>query len=60
MFLLIGCNFFRAIDIRTNAGRLLIKYTIHQNNHMSVKKVLLTRPPRFRKECHSHHLRAHA
>lgn len=38
-------DYFAAIDIGTNAGRLLIGYVIPQNGHLSVKKALLTRLP---------------
>ncbi len=38
-------EYFAAIDIGTNAGRLLIGYVIPQNDHLSVKKALLTRVP---------------
>ena len=38
-------KYFAAIDIGTNAGRLLIGYVIPQRHHFSVKKALLTRVP---------------
>jgi len=38
-------KYFAAIDIGTNAGRILIGYVIPQNGHLSIKKALLTRLP---------------
>lgn len=38
-------DYFAAIDIGTNAGRLLIGYVLPQNGHLSVKKAMLTRLP---------------
>lgn len=38
-------NHFGAIDIGTNAGRLLIGYAIPEGDHISIKKVSLTRVP---------------
>ena len=38
-------DYFAAIDIGTNAGRVLIGYLIPEGDHMSIKKALLTRVP---------------
>lgn len=38
-------SYFAAIDIGTNAGRMLIGYVIPEGDHLSVKKALLVRIP---------------
>ena len=38
-------EYYGAIDVGTNSGKLLIGYIIHSDNHLSIKKAHLTRIP---------------